>query len=173
MELLMAFNTRVNKFICAFLTVVFTLMVVVIFAQVVFRYALAHPLAWSEELARYLFIWATFFGASVAFYEGTHINVTYFVERIRNARARAAVMILADMACFWFLGMYVYDGMIVSMRIFSLGQFSPSMEWLPIGLVFLAIPLGSFFMIMNILAYTIRHIHAFCLGETIAPVGHN
>lgn len=172
MELLMALNTRINKVVCTFLTIVFTIMVTVIFAQVVFRYALSHPLSWSEELARYLFIWATFLGASVAFYEGTHISVHLFVEKIRNIRVRALVMVIADFCCLWFLGMYVYDGFIVSSRIFNLGQFSPSMEWLPIGLVFLAIPIGSLFMILNVLAYTLRHINSLMTGAEIETSSH-
>lgn len=134
MELLDILNTRLNRIVCGFLTAVFTVMVVVVFAQVIFRYSLEQPLSWSEEVARYMFIWATFLGASVAFYENTHINVTYFTDHIPNVRARALVMILADLASMTFLGMYVYQGFIVSNRVFTLGQFSPSMEWLPIDL---------------------------------------
>jgi TRAP-type C4-dicarboxylate transport system permease small subunit len=166
MELLDGFNTRINRIVCGFLTVIFSIMVVVIFTQVIFRYLLEHPLSWSEEIARYLFIWATFLGASVAFYENTHINVTFFTDHIANVRARALIMLVADLASMTFLGMYVYQGFSVSSRVFTLGQFSPAMEWLPIGLVYLAIPVGSLLMLLNILAYTLRHLHALRTGET-------
>jgi TRAP-type C4-dicarboxylate transport system permease small subunit len=172
--MLSTLNTRINRIVCGFLTVIFSIMVIVVFAQVIFRYSLEQPLAWSEEVARYMFIWATFLGASVAFYENTHINVTYFTDHIANVRARALVMLVADMASMTFLGMYVYEGFVVSRRVFMLGQFSPSMEWLPIGLVYLAIPVGSLFMMTNILAYALRHLHALRTGEaTQQPAAHH
>jgi TRAP-type C4-dicarboxylate transport system permease small subunit len=147
----------------------------VVFAQVLFRYVFQHPLAWSEELARYLFVWATFLGASVAFYENTNINVSLFVEQFKSPRAQAAIMILADIACMAFLVMYVWQGTRVTMSNFNLGQFAPSMEWLPIGLVYLAIPLGSLFMLLNVLAYALQHLDSFRKGvspPTPAAHGH-
>ena len=37
---------------------------VLTFAQVVWRYGLNQPLQWSEEVARYCFVWVTFIGAA-------------------------------------------------------------------------------------------------------------
>ena len=42
-------------------------MVLVTLAQVIFRYVLAAPLPWSEELARYCFVWIVFLGGAVDF----------------------------------------------------------------------------------------------------------
>lgn len=166
MNALRAFNTFANKIICFFLLIFFGAMVVIVFGQVVFRYAIEQPLAWSEEMARYLFVWATFLGASVAFYEGKNINVSLFAERIKSPRLQGLMMLLADAACMTFLGMYVIEGSKVTSRLFNLGQFSPSMEWLDIGWIYLAIPLGSFFMLLNVLALTLQHLDAFRKGES-------
>ena len=35
-----------------------------VFAQVVFRYVFVKPLSWSEELARYTFVWVSMLGAA-------------------------------------------------------------------------------------------------------------
>ncbi|MDR3073705.1 MAG: TRAP transporter small permease [Deltaproteobacteria bacterium] len=166
MDALRAFNAKANKVICLFLLAVFSVMVAIVFAQVIFRYALKHPLAWSEELARYLFVWATFLGASVAFYDRTNINVSLFVGKIKSPRAQSVVMLLADIACMTFLGMYVLEGGKATMRIFDLGQFAPSMEWLPVGWIYLAIPLGSFFMLLNMLTLALQHLDALRSGES-------
>jgi TRAP-type C4-dicarboxylate transport system permease small subunit len=158
MQLLRAVNTFFNKYLSVLITLAFGLMTVLIFGQVVCRYVLHNPLSWSEEFARYLFIWLTFCGASVAFYEGTHINVSYFVERIGSPKLQAAIFALADVLCLWLLWIFVKDGFVVASRVLSLGQMSSSMGFLPVGVVYLAVPIGSLFMALNVLYHAISHI---------------
>ena len=50
--------------------------------EVVSRYILNVSLAWSEEIARHLFIWASFLGAGVALKRGAHIGVDSLVTRL-------------------------------------------------------------------------------------------
>ena len=52
---------RVERWLIATLMAATVLLTL---AQVVFRYVLNHPLEWSEELARYCFVWLTFVGAA-------------------------------------------------------------------------------------------------------------
>jgi TRAP-type C4-dicarboxylate transport system permease small subunit len=60
--------------------VLVALTTVVTSAQVFFRYALGSSLSWSEELARYLFVWIIFLGTSVAARRHQHIVVDVFVR---------------------------------------------------------------------------------------------
>jgi TRAP-type C4-dicarboxylate transport system permease small subunit len=60
----------------------FAATIVVIAAQVLWRYAFRDALPWTEELARYLFMWITFLGAALAVRDGTHIRVSLLVERL-------------------------------------------------------------------------------------------
>lgn len=165
MQFLQAFNTKMNKILCGIMFVTFICMVIITFLQVLFRYYFEMPLSWTEESAKYLFMWATYTGASVAFYEGKHINVTLAFDYFKSARLKAGILLLADIFCMWFLLVFAYQGVIVSQRVFALGQFSPSMPWLPIGITYLAIPVGSFFMFCNVLAYAIRHFHTMATGQ--------
>lgn len=55
---------------------------IIIFLQVLFRYVLNLSLAWTDESSRYLFVWFSYLGASLALREGKHISVTYFVGRL-------------------------------------------------------------------------------------------
>lgn len=48
----------------ALLFVILTAMVAIIFIQVVMRYVFNNALSWSEELARYLYVWSTWVGVS-------------------------------------------------------------------------------------------------------------
>src|SRR5829696_10467896 len=39
-------------------------------SQIVYRYVLFDPLAWTEEAMRYLMVWVTMFGAAASLYRG-------------------------------------------------------------------------------------------------------
>ena len=58
--------------------------VLLVFLQVVMRTVFKNSLSWSEELARYLFIWQTWLGVSIAFKEDEHIKVTLIYSIIKN-----------------------------------------------------------------------------------------
>lgn len=58
------------------------LMVVLVFGNVVMRYAFNSGFTVSEELSRWLFVWMTFLGAVIALNEGTHLGTDTLVSRI-------------------------------------------------------------------------------------------
>lgn len=58
------------------------LMVVLVFTNVVLRYALNSGISVSEELSRWLFVWLTFMGAVVALNERAHLGTDMLVSRL-------------------------------------------------------------------------------------------
>ena len=171
MQLLKTFNRIMNEIICKLLVVMFGAMVVAIFLQVVFRYIFNSPLAWSEEVGRYLFIWTTFLGASVGAYYNKHIRVVALTEFMNNIRVRAAILLLCDVICLVFLWFFFTEGARVTYRVWSMGQVGNAATWLPIGLVYLSIPLSSFFMFLNVTVYAIVNFQMMVTGKEIeSPV---
>jgi TRAP-type C4-dicarboxylate transport system permease small subunit len=63
------------------------LMVVLVFTNVVMRYAFNSGIAVSEELSRWLFVWLTFLGAVVALNERAHLGTDMLVSRL-SARGK-------------------------------------------------------------------------------------
>ena len=63
------------------LVVLILVMTLSAFTQVIARYFLKIPLSWTEELARYLFIWNTFIGAGVGYRYKRHILIDLFTNR--------------------------------------------------------------------------------------------
>ncbi|HEV7265187.1 MAG TPA: TRAP transporter small permease [Falsiroseomonas sp.] len=59
-------------------------------AQVVARYVFGAPLIWSEEAARYLFVWVSMFGAALAVRQGSHYALTALAQRLPAAAQRLA-----------------------------------------------------------------------------------
>lgn len=58
------------------------LMVVLVFGNVVLRYAANSGIAMSEELSRWLFVWMTFLGAVVAMRDHAHLGSDMVVSRL-------------------------------------------------------------------------------------------
>ncbi|PUU87508.1 MULTISPECIES: TRAP transporter small permease [Halanaerobium] len=70
----------IDKVIKYLIITFLTLMVVLVFMQVIFRFVLNNPLQWSEELSRFLFVWISFLGASLALKQGQHLGIDVFLK---------------------------------------------------------------------------------------------
>jgi TRAP-type transport system small permease protein len=64
------------------------LMVVLVFGNVVLRYAFNSGITVSEELSRWLFVWLTFLGATVALKERGHLGTDLLVARLGTTGKR-------------------------------------------------------------------------------------
>ena len=56
-----------------------SVMSILLFIQVIMRRVVGNSLTWSEELARYLFVWLVYFGISMGANERKHITVDAFM----------------------------------------------------------------------------------------------
>ncbi len=54
----------------------------VTFIQVLFRYIFHISLAWSEELARYMFLWLAALTSAYAFKKGSHFALRFLINRL-------------------------------------------------------------------------------------------
>ena len=68
------------------------LMVVLVFGNVVLRYAFNSGITVSEEVSRWLFVWMTFLGAVVAMKEHAHLGTDVLVSRLGIAGKKACLV---------------------------------------------------------------------------------
>jgi len=80
----------------ALIALFLAIMVVLVFGNVVLRYAFNSGITVSEELARWLFVWLTFLGAIVALREHGHLGVDSLVRRL-PLKARKACFIVSQL----------------------------------------------------------------------------
>lgn len=66
------------------LALILVLIVLVTFTQVLFRYVFHLSLAWSEELARYLFLWLASLTAAYAFKTRSHFALRFLVNALNK-----------------------------------------------------------------------------------------
>ncbi|MDI3480404.1 MAG: TRAP-type transport system small permease protein [Tepidanaerobacteraceae bacterium] len=122
-------------------------MTVVTFAQVFFRFVLNSPLAWSEELARYLFVWITFIGASVALHRWGHfqvdIVVNLFPDNIKKI-IESAIYVLIML----FASIIVYYGFVLTQ--YTSVQLSPALQ-LNMAVPYFALPLSGLLIFFHTL----------------------
>ena len=68
-------------------------MVVLVFGNVVMRYAFNSGITVSEELSRWLFVWMTFLGAIVALKEHAHLGTDMLVSRLGPGGKKACLLV--------------------------------------------------------------------------------
>ncbi|MDQ7988197.1 MAG: TRAP transporter small permease [Candidatus Dactylopiibacterium sp.] len=100
-------------------------MVVLVFGNVVLRYAFNSGISLSEELSRWLFVWMTFLGAAVALAERRHLGTDIVVAALPRA-ARRACLIVAHLLMLAVCGL-IFSGALAQVRI-NLGTTSAVME---------------------------------------------
>jgi TRAP-type C4-dicarboxylate transport system permease small subunit len=119
-----------------------TVLVVIVFGQVVLRYLTYQPLAWTEEVARYFFVWLSLLGAVVAARRGQHFAVDTLQNSLSPRFARGVTIAIHFVEAAFYTVLTVAGAMTV---LFVHGQRSPTLD-LPMSLPYLAIPVGAFLM---------------------------
>jgi TRAP-type C4-dicarboxylate transport system permease small subunit len=71
-----------SRVLSGLMVVCLLLMVVMVFGNVIMRYAFNSGLTLSEELSRWLFVWMTFMGAVVALNERSHLGTDSLIIRL-------------------------------------------------------------------------------------------
>lgn len=142
---------RLEEVLIAALMAVATLL---IFVSVLQRYAagtaLLYPLvhwidlSWAQELCIYMFVWMAKFGAAYGVRTGIHVGVDVLVNKLPPRYARKAVL-LSLAAGALFTAIVGTLGASLVWALSHTSQTSPDLE-LPMWIVYLAIPCGSYLM---------------------------
>ncbi|MDR2392294.1 MAG: TRAP transporter small permease [Planctomycetota bacterium] len=126
----------------------FIVMVLVTFAQVVARFIFRDPISWTEELARFLFVWITLIGSAHAIAFGKHFRVDFLIGRFSPAlQKRIEYAIVAFV--FAFASIMIAYGCSVSWR--TRFQISPALE-LPMSYPYLCIPVAGLFIVIHLVS---------------------
>jgi C4-dicarboxylate transporter, DctQ subunit len=132
-----------------------------IFVAVVHRYASTVPLpgvqdwllkinlSWAQELCIYMFIWMAKFGAAYGVRTGIHVGVDVLINRLPD-NYRAKFIIFGLLAGALFTGVIGTLGAQFVWDIAHTEEVSADLE-LPMWIVYLAIPCGSYLMCFRFL----------------------
>ncbi len=137
--------------------VLFAVLVVDVAWQVFARQVLNQPSGWSEELAKYLFIWLGLFGSALVFGERGHIAVDFAVRKLPR-KAQIAASALVQLAILTFTGLVLIWG---GIRVVDLA-WAQNLTGLPVnvGPLYLALPISG----VLIALYTVYHLVRILVG---------
>jgi len=129
----------------------FTVMVVIVFINVVARYVFNSSIIESEEIARYCFVWASLVGAVLALGGNEHIGVDFVVKMLPK-RARKVVLIVANLCVLALTAICAWYGYVLAETTF--GWPSPATR-IPYGYVGMVVPISFAAMFVIVLFKTI------------------
>ncbi len=135
-------------------------MIITAFAQVIFRFVIQMSLDWSEELARYAFLWCMFISAGMAVKHRRHIKVEFIMEMLPK-KVRFGLEIISDLIWMAFCLLLVKDG--IGLLEFVKTQVSPSME-VPFKYIYTSLPVGAALMFLRLVQQMVRRFRGGAAG---------
>lgn len=137
-------SNRVDRMVRWVLFLLILGMITAITLQILFR-VFFDSLVWTEEISRYLLVWSTFLGATMAYYRGMHINVTFVVDAMPQ-KIQKSVQTLAILASMVFFALAIKYGIdYMTIQIF---QVSAALR-VPMKWVYLVMPLSFAIMFLH------------------------
>ncbi|NQD96222.1 TRAP transporter small permease [Pseudomonas sp. CrR25] len=120
--------------------------------QVFTRFVFGDPSAWSEAAARAAMIWAVFLGVSPTIRNGSMIAVDVVQTALPPRYSRILANVARIFSLLFFVALCGYGAMLVG-RVSS--QVLSSLN-ISIGWAYAAIPVGSFFAVISLVAEFVR-----------------
>ena len=106
-----------------FIAVCLAIMVVLVFGNVVLRYAFNSGITVSEELSRWLFVWLTFVGAVVALRDHAHLGMDSIVSRL-PAWGKKACFLLSNLLMLYCVYLFLRGSW--DQTLINLGNMAPA-----------------------------------------------
>ncbi len=128
-------------------------MLLIIFFQVITRYIFGHSFEWSEEIARFLFVWVVFLGSALIMGESGHLAVRMLPERCKDTTFGFILEIFINFCSYVFILLLIVQGgkMTQTMTFQTAPALGISMSW-----VYCIIPISGFLMLLYLIKDTIK-----------------
>lgn len=129
-------------------------MVVIIVYQVILRYCFNASNSWSEELARYLFIYDVMFAASIAIRKNSHLQVDFLINLLKP-RQKAAFTSAATVLGIVFLGfLFSYS---LTLCTAAGANISPGIK-VSMAVPYASMPIGVMLMILTSIEVVLKNL---------------
>lgn len=135
---------KLDKILDAFenasFVILLSVMTVIVFVQVIFRYIIHSSIPWSEELSRYCMVYVTFIGVSAGLKAGTHTGVDVVVEAL-HGKAKFVLKLIQQILVFVLTVLFFFYSVKYFTMLLSTGQKSATLH-IPIAFAYFAMTIG-------------------------------
>lgn len=120
-----------------------------IFVQVIFRYVLNDSITWSEELARYIFIWMIWLGTSVSMKQKEHIRMDMLMNAV-HGKGKLVLDLVSGIIMLAFCIFLVKYGWDLVASMMSRGNKSVALR-LPMWIVYSSLPFSQLIVALRLI----------------------
>lgn len=136
------------------LAVTMAIMVIVMIYQVILRYVFSASNSWSEELARYLFIYDVMIAAAVATRRNSHLQVDFLINLLKP-KVKVLFTIGATVAGMVFLGfLFKYS---ITLCQTAINNVSAGLK-ISMSIPYLCIPIGVVLMLLTSIEVILKQV---------------
>lgn len=145
---------KLEKIILWILAILFTVMVIAFFYQIVLRFIFESGNPWAEELTRYTLIWMSMLGSAVATRRGRNMDVDFVVKRMPKTMKTINSIITKALIIGFLLVIIIYGVNLVSI---TFKQLSSGLR-IPMAYMYASVPVGGFLMLLFTIEVIINDI---------------
>ncbi|MEY8752707.1 TRAP transporter small permease [Alkalicoccobacillus gibsonii] len=142
-----------DKLLSVFSISLFIFLVVLVTWQVATRFIFNAPSSFSEELAKYCFVWLALFGGAFVFGEKGHMAIDFVKEKFSEPVQKSLNWVIEIVTIIFTSLVMLIGGFQLVLMTWS--QTSASLG-VPIGLLYSAIPISGLFIIL----YSVSNMYA-------------
>ncbi len=142
----MNFRKRVDFILGWTVTILMGVLVLNVLWQVTSRFIVGNPSSFTDELAGFLLIWVGLLGAAYATGQKQHLAIDLISQKMSPSRKRILDSIINSFIILFAVMILIIGGTNLSYLTFQLNQISSALQ-LPIGYVYLVLPISGIFII--------------------------
>ena len=129
-------------------------MIIIMVYQVILRYIFSNANAWSEELARYLFVFEVMIASAIAVRKNSHLQIDVLIGQLRP-KAKCVFTICSTVVGMVFLAFLL----MYSIQLVKTGGTNTSVGLqIPMSVPYLSIPIGTILMLLASVEVILKNI---------------
>ena len=144
-----------KKWVDRFNGLLLALMFLTTFYQILARDIFVISSMWTEELARFLFVWIVFLGAGTLIEGNEHIRISILIDRLPLAVSRM-IRVVSNLVILAFGMVFVWSAYLNCLNNWEF--YAPSMDWMRLSYLYLGLLISGVLMIWYLLVTLLKDL---------------